>query len=147
MCQSRACLDAQDASKGINPRTKEPYKRGAYNKDKANSAAADVAALQRQQAAFDRSNTLRAEVTSLRAEIQRLNKELEESKSSIEAGKRAAVLEATQKMATDMLQRYKDGLKDGASLSRGGATVNLASSAATPDSSQHATSSPAFSWS
>ena len=151
MCQSRACLDAQEASKGINPRTKEPYKRGAYNKDKANSAAGDVAALQqqqaREQAASDKSHTLRAEITSLRGEIQRLNKELEESKSSIEAGKRAAVLEATQKMATDMLQRYKDGLKDGASLSRGGATVNLASSAATPDSSQHATSSPAFSWS
>ena len=150
MCQPRACLDAQDASKGINPRTKEPYKRGAYNKDKANSAAGDVAALQRQareQAAWERSNTLRTEVASLRAEIQRLNKELEETKSSMEAGKRAAVLEATQKMATDMLQRYKDGLKDGASLSRGGATVNLASATATPDSSQHATSSPAFSWS
>ena len=47
----------------------------------------------------------------------------------------AARLEASQAAAESMLQRYRDGLRDGASLSRG-AAVNLGSIAgSTPDSS------------
>ena len=143
----RAC-DSQAADPAINPRTGEPYKRGAYNKERDRSAAGAIAKLARQdaakEAAMEKTVAARAELSLLRSEVQRLNKELEESKASIETSKRAAVLEATQKMAQELLQRYKDGLRDGASLSRGGLAVNLSSSRATPDSA-HAESSP-YSW-
>ena len=67
-------------------------------------------------AAIEKTASLRAEVTILRSENERLSKELEAFKASIEATKQAAVLAATQKMSENMLQRYKDGLRDGASL-------------------------------
>ena len=54
----------------------------------------------------------------------------------------AARLEASQAAAESMLQRYRDGLRDGASVSRG-STVNLGSIAgSTPDSSGMGRPSP-----
>ena len=91
-------------------------------------------------AAASKDAESRAELTALRSENERLKREVEAVKEASEANKQAAVLRATQKMAENMLNRYKDGLRDGASLSRGGMAVNLASS--TPDSAAAAGSSP-----
>ena len=135
---------------GINPRTKEPYKRagGAYNKDKNNSAAADIAkvaaaakAEAKKAAELEKTAAARAELAILKSQNESLQSELQALKASMEGAKQAAVLQATQKMAEQMLQRYKDGLRDGASLSRGGLAVNLASSS-TPDSSADVGASP-----
>ena len=51
---------------------------------------------------------------------------LKSSEEKIELAKKAAVFEAGQAAAEQMLKRYRDGLRDGASLSRGG-VCNLAS--------------------
>ena len=91
-------------------------------------------------AAASKDAESRAELTALRSENERLKREIEAVKEASEANKQAAVLRATQKMAENMLNRYKDGLRDGASLSRGGMSVNLTSS--TPDSAAAAGSSP-----
>ena len=52
---------------------------------------------------------------------------------------KAATLEASQKAAEQMLQRYRDGLRDGASLSSG--SIRL--SASTPESAGAYGASPA----
>ena len=126
-------------AKGINPRTGTAYVRGgAYNKDKSNSVAGNLS----QVAALERANakdgTLRAEVKRLKAENARLTQALEVAQNQIAAAKencelvkKAAMLEASQQAAEQMLQRYRDGLRDGASLSTG--SVRLSSST-TPDS-------------
>ena len=83
-----------------------------------------------------------SEQSSNRKEIERLNGELahlqaalKAKESQMELAVNAARLEASQAAAESMLQRYRDGLRDGASLSRG-SNVNLGSMAgSTPDSS------------
>ena len=92
-------------------------------------------------AAASKDAESRAELTALREENAHLKREIEAVKEASEANKQAAVLTATQKMAENMLNRYKDGLRDGASLSRGGMSVNLSS---TPDSAAAAGSSPSL---
>ena len=132
---------------GFNPRSGQPYKRGgAYKKDRSNSAAANIAAAAKAEAKkaseVEKSAAARAELTILQRDNERLKAELETLKASMEGAKQAAVLQATQRMAEQMLQRYKDGLRDGASLSRGGLAVNLSSS--TPDSSTGVGASPCW---
>ena len=118
-----ACSQAAAEPK-LNPRTGEPYKRGgAYNTqpkapsraEKKADKAVEAAKLAAEKAAKDKS-----EVVRLQAEVARLTSALAESQASIEAAKRTAMLEAGQKASEQLLQRYRDGLRDGASLSRGG---------------------------
>ena len=56
------------------------------------------------------------------------------------AEKRAAILEASHAAAEKMLTRYRDGLRDGASLTAGRGHINLAS--CTPDGGANAAASP-----
>ena len=133
-------------AKGINPRTGNAYVRGgAYNKDKCNSVAGNLS----QVAALERANAkdknLRAEVEHLKAENARLTQALEVAQNQIAAAKenselvkKAAMLEAGQQAAEQMLQRYRDGLRDGASLSSG--SVRLSGS--TPGSAASQGGSP-----
>ena len=148
-CHSNVLFDlwhavAQEAAddlkaRGINPRTKQPYKRGgAYKKEKAESAAGSIAQLHKEQKAADakreageRERELREKVASLTAENARLERELQASKDSVELVRKAAMLEASQKAAEQMLQRYKDGLQDGARLSTGSVPRGLSSSRST----------------
>ena len=120
-----ACSQAAAEPK-LNPRTGLPYKRGgAYNTqpnskapsraEKKADKAVEAAKLAAEKAAKDKS-----EVVRLEAEVARLTSALAESQASIEAAKRTAMLEAGQKASEQLLQRYRDGLRDGASLSRGG---------------------------
>ena len=145
-------VDAKEAAealraKGINPRTGMPFVRGgAYKKtEKSNSAAvnlAKVAAVEREKA---KDGTLRAEVERLKAENVRLTQALENAqnqvtaaKENVELVKKAAMLEASQASSEQMLQRYRDGLRDGASLSSG--SVRLSGS--TPGSAASQGGSP-----
>ena len=136
-------------AKGINPRTGMAYVRGgAYNKDKCNSVAGNLS----QVAALERANAkdknLRAEVEHLKAENARLTQALEVAQNQIAAAKenselvkKAAMLEAGQQAAEQMLQRYRDGLRDGASLSTGSVRI---SSSTTPASAGQAESPASF---
>ena len=78
-----------------------------------------------------RERELREKVTALTAENARLVRELQASKDSVELVRKAAMLEASQKAAEQMLQRYKDGLQDGARLSTGSVPRGLSSSRST----------------
>ena len=76
----------------------------------------------------------------------RLTQALENAQNQVTAAKencelvrKAAMLEASQKASEQMLQRYRDGLRDGASLSSG--SVRLSGS--TPDSAASLGGSPA----
>ena len=112
-----ACSQAAAEPK-LNPRTGLPYKRGgAYNtQPKAPSRAEKKA----DKLAAEKASKDKSEVVRLEAEVARLTSALAESQASIEAAKRTAMLEAGQKASEQLLQRYRDGLRDGASLSRGG---------------------------
>ena len=144
-------------------RTGKPYVRGAYNKDKSGSAAGQIAAGQiaqqaanaAKQAAADKKASDAAEkaaaaaqeaaeqIAQLKAENARLVQALEAQKSNAESEKKTAMLEASQKAAEQMLQRYKDGLLDGANLCRGGVGhVKLSSSTLTPDSTAGSSATP-----
>ena len=81
--------------------------------------------------AGERERELREKVTALTAENARLVRELQASKDSVELVRKAAMLEASQKAAEQMLQRYKDGLQDGARLSTGSIPRGLSSSRST----------------
>ena len=144
--------------KGINKRTGQPYVRGAYNKDKSGSAAGQIAqqaanaakqaaAAQKASDAAEKAAAAAQEaaeqIKTLKAENARLVQALEAQKLNAESEKKAAMLEASQKAAEQMLQRYKDGLRDGASFCRGGlGHVNLSSSSLTPDSAAGSAATP-----
>ena len=118
-----ACSQAAAEPK-LNPRTGLPYKRGgAYKtRPKAPSRAEKKAdkAVEAAKLAAEKASKDKSEVVRLEAEVARLTSALAESQASIEAAKRTAMLEAGQKASEQLLQRYRDGLRDGASLSRGG---------------------------
>ena len=84
----------------------------------------------------------RKEIERLNGEVAHLQAALKAKESQMELAVNAARLEASQAAAESMLQRYRDGLRDGASLSRG-STVTLGSIAgSTPDSSGMGRPSP-----
>ena len=116
--------------------------RGKYNKNPSGSAAAQISKLEREQLkankaaaagkeAAEQTASLRSEIAILKSENTRLTKALEESHLRIEEARKTAMLEAGQKTAEQLLDRYRDGLRDGASLASG-RMPNLSSS--TPDS-------------
>ena len=133
----------------INPKTGLPYLRGGPYKrsaaeDKAAAAQtrAETAAGKASEAtklAAEKAAKAKSEIERLHGEVARLTEALRASEEKIEMAKKTAQLEASKEAAEKLLQRYRDGLRDGASLSRGG----LGSlSASTPDSSAAVGSSP-----
>ena len=118
---------------GINPRTGQPYKRGgAYSKDKQDPTKqalkiAEAAAKEVEKKANDKET-----IAKLRSEVASLEAQLTAEKASKEMAVSAAKLEVEQRLAMSLLQRYKDGLRDGASLTRGHGIG--ADPRATPDS-------------
>ena len=81
--------------------------------------------------AAEKKATDKETIATLRGEIAVLTKQLEAEKSSKEMAVNAAKLEVQQATAMSLLQRYKDGLRDGASLSSG---RGMGAQRATPDS-------------
>ena len=117
----------------------EPWKRGgAYNKSKTQSAAGQIAKQEKEALKAERLKASEArtadqtKIAHLESQVAQLTETLKTKEAKADAEKRAAVLEATQAAAEKMLTRYRDGLRDGASLSAGRAHINLAS--CTPDS-------------
>ena len=72
---------------------------------------AEAAAKASQSAASDK-----AEIVRLKAEVARLTEQLRGSELRIQDAAKTAALEASQHAAEKMLQRYHDGLRDGATL-------------------------------
>ena len=103
---------------------------------------AEAAAKASQSAASDK-----AEIARLKAEVVRLTEQLRGSEVRIQEAAKTAALEASQHAAEKMLQRYRDGLRDGATLSRG-CLSGLSSSIGASSTPEHARDSPSFSgWS
>ena len=78
-------------------------------------------------------------IAPVREKVKRLEDLLEVEKQGRAIAISNAELKAMQGSSFALLARYKDGLRDGASLSRGG---SLSAATATPDSAQFAEQSP-----
>ena len=96
----------------------KPYVRGgAYKKqDPINAAlkAADAAAKANEKKASEKET-----IANLRTQIATLTAELTAEKNNKELAVSAAKLEVEQRMAKELLAKYQQGLKDGATLSSG----------------------------
>ena len=137
---------------GINPRTGEPWKRGgAYNRGRPQSAAAQIAKAEKEAKAeaatkaeklkfAEARNADQTRISQLELQVAHLEAMLKSQEAKAEAEKRAAILEASHAAAEKMLTRYRDGLRDGASLTAGRGHINLAS--CTPDGGANAAASP-----
>ena len=86
-----------------------------------------------------RETSDRNEFVSLREKVKRLEDLLEVEKQGRAIAISNSELKAMQGSSFALLARYKDGLRDGASLSRGG---SLSAATATPDSAHFAEQSP-----
>ena len=62
---------------------------------------------------------MRGQIAALTGQIAALTAELTAEKNSKELAVSAAKLEVEQRLGMDMLKRYQQGLRDGASLSSG----------------------------
>ena len=80
----------------------------------------------------------------MRGEVAKLEAQLEAEKVNKNMAVSAAKLEVEQRLALSLLQRYRDGLRDGASLSRGRG-MGADPARATPDSAGMATEESPFS--
>ena len=145
-----ACSQTAATGATLNPRTGEPYKRAPYKKASAElkAAAAQQRAEMKEaktaaaaQLAAEKAANDKSELQRLKSEVARLTEALRAAEEKTEAAKKTAMLEASQSAAQQLLERYRDGLRDGASLTRGG-FGNLR--AATPDSSAAVGSSPSM---
>ena len=84
----------------------------------------------------------------MRGEVAKLEAQLEAEKVNKNMAVSAAKLEVEQRLAMSLLQRYRDGLRDGASLSRGrgmGCGLGVDPARATPDSAGMANEESPFS--
>ena len=118
-----ARLQAEELKEmGINPRTKAPYQRKGPYKQKSEAATAAEAALKAAGAAAKAGEKKAVEketIADLRGQIATLKAELKAEKESKDLAVSAAKLEVEQRLGTAMRNRYRDGLRDGASLNRG----------------------------
>jgi hypothetical protein len=100
-----------------------PYQRkGGGYKQKSEAATAAEAALKAAGAAAKAGEKKAVEketIADLRGQIATLKAELKAEKESKDLAVSGAKLEVEQKFGKAMLDRYRDGLRDGASLSRG----------------------------
>jgi hypothetical protein len=103
----------------VNPRTKVPYKRpgGAYKQQPAAEAVLNAALAAEKTA--NKKAADKETIADLRGQIATLQAELKAEKDSKELAVNAAKLEVQEKLAMSMLNRYQQGLRDGASLATG----------------------------
>ena len=110
-------------AQGINPRTKEPFKRGGAYKKGANKPAASTTEVLKAALAADKASqkkeTDKETIATLRAQVATLKEQLRAEAAAASVAVEKAKLDATAQMHTDLLLRYKEGLRDGSSLSRG----------------------------
>ena len=104
---------------GINPRTNAEYKRpgGAYNTNKSGSAAASVIAQQQREGPT--VTGLTKEVNSLKGQVKSLEQQVKMLTEGQELAVKNAELQARAGMSEELLAKYKEGLRDGSSLSSG----------------------------
>ena len=116
---------------GLNPRGGQPYKRGEYNKAKADTAgpAEMLKAAAAAKKAAEKKESDKEAIGALRTSVATLEEQLKAAAATTALAVEKAKLDATASMHGDLLQRYRDGLRDGASLARGrsGASNSLGS--------------------
>ena len=127
----------------INPRTNLPYVRAPYHKEKATSTAAQIAKQQAKATeAASKASGDKETIRLLKIQVSDLTAQLEALKNSTELIKKAAMLEASQASSMALLERYKDGLRDGASLAQGGKIASQSFASHTPQSASGPTDVP-----
>ena len=107
---------------GINPRTHLPYQRGdgqGYGREKSESAAAEIKKRLAAAAKADDTATTTTEVTSLKSQVSSLEAQVKLLQDGQELAVKNAELMAQQGVSEQLLSRYMQGLRDGASLSAG----------------------------
>ena len=119
-----AKIAADKKAAGINPRTNLPYVRGSgsgYQKEQpgARAEARAAKAAESLAAAGEKAANDRAEIARLKGEVSRLTDMLKAAEEKVETVRKSAMLEASQAASEQLLARYREGLRDGASLSRG----------------------------
>ena len=106
---------------GINPRTKEPYKRQPYKKadQPGGSAAAVLKAVENANKKAAKDATDRETITELRGQVRVLQGQVTALEHNLAVSVEKAKMEACAGMHEQLLKRYQDGLRDGAHLTRG----------------------------
>lgn len=135
----------------INPRTKEPYKRGGPYSTKAIKKNATASKLKALIGADDDDSSdpallaavptlklqvqhLKLQVEQLKGELAKAKHELAHEKSSVEARLANARLTSAHASAHELLEKYKEGIRDGANISKGRVPTPLSFGGATPNS-------------
>lgn len=118
-CTYRAQAGLRSA--GINPRTKMPYKRAPYKKDDkpGTSAGAVLKAVEAAKQKAAKEATDKEVIAELKSNVKLLEGQVGALERNLTVSVEKAKFEATAGMHELLLKRYQDGLRDGASLSRG----------------------------
>ena len=121
--QRAAERDASLREDGINPRTKQPYRKGAYN-TAGPSAASEIARLaaqkQRNDAAALKLSTDRVEMQRLKGEVVRLTAALAAESTHHTLALAAKENEVILRVQDQLLAKYQEGLRHGADLAQRG---------------------------
>ena len=126
--KAKASTAAELKAAGINPRTKEPYKRGGkgYNSKPKSDAASVLAAVNSANKHSEKAAVARETVATLKGQIATLTAQLAAAKAALEASEQSkqiaidkAKADAAAGHGAELLARYKEGIRDGASLANG----------------------------
>ena len=106
---------------GINPRTKQPYKRSSngYNSKPKLAPATVLAAVTHANKESEKAATTRETVATLKGQIATLTAQLAAAEQSKQMAIDKATADAVAGHGADLLARYKEGIRDGASLAKG----------------------------
>ena len=107
------------AAAGLNPRDSVPYKRGPYNTDKGSSATAALAKEARATATAAAAAAANPEVVTLRAKVKELESKVIDLKYGNDLAVKNAQLQAEKGLSDKLLDKYREGMRDAASLLQG----------------------------
>ena len=106
------------AAAGLNPRDSVPYKRGPYNTDRGSSATAALAKETRAATAAAAA-AANPEVVTLRAKVKELESKVIDLKYGNDLAVKNAQLQAEKGLSDKLLDKYREGMRDAASLLQG----------------------------
>ena len=133
--------NAELKAAGINPRTKQPYKRNpkGYNSKPKSDAASVLAAVTHATKESEKAATARETMAALRGQVATLTAQLAAARAAAEAADQSkqiaidkAKADAIAGHGAELLARYKEGIRDGASLAQGHGMSPAPSSGASP---------------
>ena len=96
-----------------------PYTRGPYNTDKGSSATAALAKEARATATAAAAAAANPEVVTLRAKVKELESKVIDLKYGNDLAVKNAQLQAEKGLSDKLLDKYREGMRDAASLLQG----------------------------